>query len=63
MVKQNREVMLTVPRFMVHGGCTSGTTGTPLKVYKDWKAIWRSQAYLYVMRKNADSLMGNHLFR
>ena len=58
MVKQNREVMLTVPRFMVHGGCTSGTTGTPLKVYKDWKAIWRSQAYLYVMRKKCGFTYG-----
>lgn len=58
MVKQNREAMLTVPRFMVHGGCTSGTTGTPLKVYKDWKAIWRSQAYLYVMRKKCGFTYG-----
>ena len=35
MVKQNREVMLTVPRFLVHGGCTSGTTGTPLNETND----------------------------
>ena len=58
MVKQNREAMLTVPRFMVHGGCTSGTTGTPLKVYKDWKAISPSQPYLYVMRKKCGFTYG-----
>ena len=40
MVKQHAEEMLTVPRWMVIGANTSGTTGTPLRIYESWPAIW-----------------------
>lgn len=51
MVKQHADEMLTVPRKKVRKGNTSGTTGTPLSVYSDWKSIWMAQAYLYCTRK------------
>ena len=51
MVKQHANEMLTVPKRKVRKGNTSGTTGTPLSVYSDWKSIWMVQAYLYCTRK------------
>lgn len=50
MIRENAEAMLTIPRWRALGGFTSGTTGTPLKVYKDWETVWREQASLYVVR-------------
>lgn len=51
MVKQHADEMLTVPKRKVRKCNTSGTTGTPLSVYSDWKSIWMAQAYLYCTRK------------
>lgn len=50
MVKQHADEILTVPRWRVVKACTSGTTGTPLKIYKNWTVIWMGQAYLYCAR-------------
>lgn len=51
MVKKHANEMLTVPRWMVIKANTSGTTGTPLRVYEDFPSIWRKQAYLFCSRK------------
>lgn len=61
MVKQHAEEMLTVPRWMVIGANTSGTTGTPLRVYESWPAIWLKYAYLYCSRKNYGFRMGQRM--
>lgn len=51
MVKKHANEMLTVPRWLVLKANTSGTTGTPLRVYEDFTSIWRTQAYTYCSRK------------
>ena len=51
MVKQHADEMLTVPKWKVIAANTSGTTGTPLKVYVSWRTIWFDQAYIYYSRK------------
>ena len=50
MVKKHAPEMLTVPRWQVMAGHTSGTTGTPLTVYSSWSSIWWNQAYTYSAR-------------
>ncbi|MCS2724521.1 phenylacetate--CoA ligase family protein [Bacteroides uniformis] len=50
MIRKNTENILTIPQRKALNGFTSGTTGTPLKVYKDWETVWRGQAFLYVVR-------------
>lgn len=50
MVKKNAQEMLTVPKWQVMVGHTSGTTGTPLTVYSSWPSIWWNQAYTYSAR-------------
>lgn len=50
MVKKYAQEMLTVPKWQVMVGHTSGTTGTPLAVYSSWPSIWWNQAYTYSAR-------------
>ena len=61
MVKHHGLEMLTVPRWQVIKGNTSGTTGTPLSVYSNWSAIWRTQAYTYCSRKRDGFIYGQRL--
>lgn len=61
MVKHHGLEMLTVPRWQVIKGNTSGTTGTPLSVYSNWAAIWRAQAYTYCSRKRDGFIYGQRL--
>lgn len=61
MVKQHADEMLTMPRWTMIGANTSGTTGTPLKVYQSWSSIWRSQAYTYCARKRNGFTYGQPL--
>lgn len=61
MVKQHADEMLTVPRWMVIGANTSGTTGTPLKVYESWPSIWLNHAYTYFARKTNGFTYGQRL--
>ena len=51
MVKKHAREMLTVSPRWVNEVYTSGSTGTPLKVYRSWPSIWRTQAYSYCARK------------
>ena len=61
MVRQHADKMLTVPRWQVIRACTSGTTGTPLKVYENWASIWLSQAYTYCARQRNGFTYGQPL--
>ena len=51
MVKEHGIEMLTTSRRMVIEGHTSGTTGTPLKVYESWPSIRWERAYGYYQQK------------
>lgn len=61
MVKRHGLEMLTVLRKKVVAGHTSGTTGTPLTFYRDWNAIRRDYAFVYVVRKNVGFKSGDRL--
>jgi len=61
MVKQNANDILTVPLWKVVAANTSGTTGTPLRIYESWPSIWRSQAYTYCTRKRNGFTYGQKL--
>lgn len=61
MVKQHADEMLTVPRWQVIRANTSGTTGTPLKIYESWPSIWWTQAYTYCSRKRDGFTYGQPL--
>lgn len=61
MVKENAEKILTVPHWQVIEANTSGTTGSPLKIYESWPSIWWSQAYTYCARKKCGFTYGQRL--
>lgn len=61
MVKQHASEILTVPKWKVIAANTSGTTGTPLKIYESWPSIWRQQAYTYCARKRCGFTYGQRL--
>ena len=61
MVRQYADEILTVPRCRVIRANTSGTTGSPLKVYESWQSIWWSQAYIYFSRKKCGFKYGQPL--
>lgn len=61
IVRQNAKEMLTVPKWAVISGCTSGTTGTPLRIYRSWPTIWLDQAYLYCLRRKYGFVYGEPL--
>lgn len=61
MVKQYGLEMLTIARGDLIKGNTSGTTGTPLCVYRNWKTIWTEQAYLYYVRRRNGFTYGQRL--
>ena len=51
MVRKYADDILIAPKWTVHAARTSGTTGTPLCIYENWKSIWISHAYTYYTRK------------
>ncbi len=58
MVKKYGLEMLTVPKWQVIAGHTSGTTGTPLTVYENWPSIWWEQAYNVCYQKKCGLIDG-----
>lgn len=58
MVRQHAEEILTVPKWQVIESHTSGTTGTPLRLYEDWHSIWLEHAYHICARKRAGFVLG-----
>lgn len=61
MVKKHCKELLTVPSWQVIAGHTSGTTGTPLKVYEDLPSIWWERAYGYCQQKLCGYTEGQRL--
>ena len=61
MLKAHGTYLLTQCNLGLIKSHTSGTTGTPLTVYKDWPALWREQAYLYCYRKRCGYTYGEPL--
>lgn len=57
-VKKYADEMLIAPKWKLIANHTSGTTGTPLKVYEDWPSIWREQAYFYCYRRRCGYTYG-----
>ena len=51
MLKEHGKELLTCKEKRLIKNHTSGTTGTPLTVYQDWKSVWREQAYFVCFRK------------
>ncbi len=51
MLKKHGKELLTCKEKGLIKNHTSGTTGTPLTVYQDWKSVWREQAYFVCYRK------------
>lgn len=60
-IKAHADEMLTVSKWKVIKNHTSGTTGTPLKVYEDWPSIWKEQAYSFCYRKRCGFTYGQPL--
>lgn len=58
MVKTHTEELLTVPKWKCVKGYTSGTTGTPLKLYSSLKTIWKTRACVYKYRKDCGFTYG-----
>lgn len=61
MVRKNYKDILTVPRWKVTKAHTSGTTGTPLTLFQDYKTIKWEQAYIWVRRMNYGFHFGDPL--
>ncbi len=51
MLKKHGKELLTCKEKRLIKNHTSGTTGTPLTVYQDWKSVWKEQAYFVCYRK------------
>jgi len=51
MLKKHGKELLTCKEKGLIKNHTSGTTGTPLTVYQDWKSVWKEQAYFVCYRK------------
>lgn len=58
MVRAHTDEILTVPKWLCVQGYTSGSTGTPLKFYSSWEAIWRNMACVYNYRKQCGFAYG-----
>lgn len=61
IVKENADLMMTVPKWMLLPAYTSGSTGSPLKFYQSWQSIWKEKAYTYCARKRNGYVMGQPL--
>lgn len=61
MVRKHADEMIVAPKWKLIINHTSGTTGTPLRVYEDWPSIWREQAYFYCYRKRCGFMYGQPL--
>lgn len=61
MILHQSDALLTASKWKLLKNRTSGTTGTPLTVFEDWKSIWREQAYFYCYRKRCGYTYGQPL--
>lgn len=58
ILKKHGKELLTCKEMGLIKNHTSGTTGTPLTVYQDWKSVWREQAYFVCYRKRCGYIYG-----
>ena len=61
MILHQSDTLLTTSKWKLLKNRTSGTTGTPLTVFEDWKSIWKEQAYFYCYRKRCGYIYGQPL--
>lgn len=61
MILHQSDALLTISKWKLLKNRTSGTTGTPLTVFEDWKSIWKEQAYFYCYRKRCGYIYGQPL--
>ena len=61
MILHRSDALLTTSKWKLLKNRTSGTTGTPLTVFEDWKSIWKEQAYFYCYRKRCGYIYGQPL--
>ena len=61
MILHQSDALLTKSKWKLLKNRTSGTTGTPLTVFEDWKSIWKEQAYFYCYRKRCGYIYGQPL--
>lgn len=61
MILYQSHALLTTSKWKLLKNRTSGTTGTPLTVFEDWKSIWKEQAYFYCYRKRCGYIYGQPL--
>lgn len=61
MILHQSDALLTTSKWKLQKNRTSGTTGTPLTVFEDWKSIWKEQAYFYCYRKRCGYIYGQPL--
>ena len=61
MILHQSDALLTTSKWKLLKNRTSGTTGTPLTVFEDWKSIWKEQAYFYCYRKRCGYIYGQPL--
>ena len=61
MILHQSDALLTTSKWKLLKNRTSGTTGTPLTVFEDWKSIWKDQAYFYCYRKRCGYIYGQPL--
>ena len=61
MILHQSDALLTTSKCKLLKNRTSGTTGTPLTVFEDWKSIWKEQAYFYCYRKRCGYIYGQPL--
>lgn len=52
MIKGKEELLLTKPKFLLFKGYTSGSSGSPLKVYYDYLSVIKENAYVWLYRNN-----------
>ena len=61
MILHQSDALLTTSKWKLLKNRASGTTGTPLTVFEDWKSIWKEQAYFYCYRKRCGYIYGQPL--
>lgn len=61
MILHQSDTLLTTSKWKLLKNRTSGTTGTPLTVFEDWKSIWKEQAYFYCYGKRCGYIYGQPL--
>lgn len=60
-VRKHAQHMRVSPTWRLLSNRTSGTTGTPLRIYEEWHTVWIEEAYLKYYRKKCGFNHGHDL--